>query len=126
MERQIKNLDELMDGGLTERFNQELDYVMRNVVDPNTDAKAKRQIKIIIDVIPNERRDAASFKTRVESKIAPKAPIVNTVLVRANDDGSITATEITNQVPGQISMDGTEQALPNVLQFNQSKTAGEQ
>ena len=127
MERQIKKLDELMDGALTERFNQAMDEVMRNVADPNTDPKAKRQIKIVIDVVPNERRDTASFKTHVESKIAPKMAISNVVFIHVNDDGSISATEVTNQVPGQIGMDGSEQELPNVLQFNSpSKKANEQ
>ena len=119
MERQIKKLDELMDGALTERFNQAMDEVMRNVADPNTDPRAKRQIKIVIDVVPNERRDTAAFKTHVESKIAPKAAISNVVFLHTNDDGSITATEVTNQVPGQLAMDGSEQELPNVMQFNQ-------
>lgn len=127
MERQIKKLDELMDGALTERFNQVLDEVMRNAVDPNTDPKAKRQVKIVIDVIPNERRDTASFKTHVEAKLAARAAISQVVFLHVSDDGSITATEVTNQVPGQISMDGTEQELPNVLKFNApAKKAQEQ
>ena len=126
MERQIKKLDELMDGALTERFNQVLDEVMRNAVDPNTDPKAKRQVKIVIDVIPNERRDTASFKTHVESKVAPRAPISQVVFLHVSDDGTITATEVTNQVPGQLAMDGTEQDLPNVLQFNAQKKTQEQ
>ena len=125
MERQIKKLDELMDGALTERFNQAMDEVMKNVADPNTDPRAKRQIKIVIDVVPNERRDTASFKTHVESKIAPKAAISNVVFIHVNDDGSISATEGTNQVPGQLAMDGSEQELPNVLQFNSQKKAQE-
>ena len=126
MERQIRKLDELMDGALTERFNQVLDEVMRNAVDPNTDPKAKRQVKIVIDVILNERRDTASFKTHVESKVAPRAPISQVVFLHVSDDGTITATEVTNQVPGQLAMDGTEQDLPNVLQFNAQKKAQEQ
>ena len=31
MARQIKQLDELMDGALTERFNREMDRVLQNV-----------------------------------------------------------------------------------------------
>lgn len=120
MERQIKKLDELMDGALTERFNQVLDEVMRNAVDPNTDPKAKRQVKIVIDVIPNERRDTASFKTHVESKVAPRAPISQVVFLHVADDGSITATEVTNQLPGQTRMDGTEQPIPKVIEFNRT------
>ena len=41
MERQMKKLDELMDGAVTERFNVEMDRVMRNIYDPNTDPEAK-------------------------------------------------------------------------------------
>lgn len=57
--RQIKKLDELMDGALTERFNLEMERVLNNVFDQNTNPKAKRQIQIVIDIVPNERRDAA-------------------------------------------------------------------
>lgn len=54
--RQIKKLDELMEGALTERFNYEMERVLANVFDPNTSPKAKRQIQIVIDIAPNERR----------------------------------------------------------------------
>lgn len=47
--RQIKKLDELMDGALTERFNYEMERVLNNVFDPNTNPKAKRQIQIVIE-----------------------------------------------------------------------------
>ena len=117
MERQIKKLDELMDGAMTERFNRELDRVLNNVLDPNTSPKAKRQIQIIFDVIPNERRDAAEFKTDVKSKLAPAMAISQTVFLRQDDEGRVTATEITKEVPGQVSMDGTEQELPRVIDF---------
>ena len=50
MARQIKQLDELMDGALTERFNREMERVLGNVFDPNTNPKAKRQIQIVIDI----------------------------------------------------------------------------
>lgn len=38
--RQIKKLDELMDGALTERFNLEMERVLNNVFDQNTNPKA--------------------------------------------------------------------------------------
>lgn len=122
-ERQIKKLDELLDGGVTERFNLEMERVMDNVYDPNTDPKAKRQIQIIIDIKPNERRDAAEFKVDVKSKIAAMMPITQTVFLRQDDNGNVVATEITKEVPGQIGMDGSEQALPRVVTFGKSKEA---
>ena len=116
-QRQIRNLDELMDGGLTERFNAELRRVLENVFDPNTDHKKKRTITIGISIVPNEKRDAAEFKVEVKSTIAPPAPSAQTVfLSRDEQTGTVTATEITNQAPGQMKMDGTS-VIPKVIDF---------
>ena len=115
--RQIKKLDELMDGALTERFNYEMERVLNNVFDLNTDPKKKRQIQIVIDIAPNERRDAAEFRVDVKSKLAPPIAIAQTVMIYQDDDGNVTATEISNQVPGQIDMDG-QVTIPKVVQFD--------
>lgn len=115
--RQIKKLDELMDGALTERFNYEMERVLNNVFDPNTSPKAKRQIQIVIDITPNERRDAAEFKVDVKSKTAPPVAVTQTVFLTMDDQGNVTATEMTNQVPGQINIDG-EVSIPRIIEFS--------
>lgn len=114
--RQIKKLDELMDGALTERFNYEMERVLQNVFDINTKAKSKRQIQIVVDITPNERRDAADFRVDVRSKLAPVEPVAQTVMIYQDDDGNVTATELTSQVPGQIDMDG-KTVIPKVVEF---------
>jgi len=114
--RQIGKLDELMDGALTERFNYEMERVLQNVFDVNTNPKAKRQIQIVIDITPNERRDAAEFKVDVKSKVAPPIAVAQTVMLYQDDDGNVTATELTGQVPGQMDMDGNVN-IPKVVQF---------
>ncbi len=123
MAKQIKQLDELMDGALTERFNHEMERVLNNVFDQNTNPKAKRQIQIVIDIAPNERRDAAEFKVDVKSKIAPPVAIAQTVILHQDDDGNVTATEMTTQIPGQIDFEGNTQALPRVVEFGGSEKA---
>ena len=115
MERQMKKLDELMDGAVTERFNVEMDRVMRNIYDPNTDPEAKRQITITITIEPNESRDVGRYKVEVKSKTAPMAPITQVCFLRQSDDGMVVATEVTKQVPGQMDMDGNEQPMPRVV-----------
>lgn len=117
--RQIKKLDELMDGALTERFNYEMERVLNNVFDLNTDPKKKRQISIVIDIAPNERRDAADFRVDVKSKLAAPMAIAQTVMIYQDDDGNVTATEISNQVPGHIDMDG-QVTIPKVVHFDTS------
>lgn len=121
MARQIKQLDELMDGALTERFNREMDRVLENVFDPNTDPKAKRQIQIVIEIAPNETRDAARFKVDVKTKIAPPVAISQICFLYQDDEGNVTAAEVTREVPGQIDMSGHEQPLPRVVEFGKEK-----
>ena len=116
--RQIKNLDELMDGALNERFNAEMNRVMENVFDPNTNPRQKRQIVITINVTPNERRDAADFSFDVRSKIAAPIAMSQTVFLTMSDDGTVTATEMTDQIPGQVGMDGEIAPMPTVLEFS--------
>lgn len=118
MGRQIRQLDELMDGALTERFNREMARVLENVFDPNTNPKAKRQIQITVDIVPDERRQAAKFSVDVKSKVAAPVPIAQMVFLDRDDEGNVTAEEITRQVPGQIDMDGKEQPLPKVIEFD--------
>lgn len=117
-EREIRKLDELMDGALTERFNRELRRVLQNVFDPNTEAKAKREIAVKIVITPSEQRDAAVFQLAVTSKLAPAVNIAQTVFLDMDDDGRITATERTSQTPGQIDMDGNETPMPRVIKFD--------
>ena len=120
-ERPIKSLSELMDGGPEERFNIELGKVWDNIRDPNTNAKTPREIILKVKAIPNERRDAAEFKVTVTSKLAPMVELTQTVMLQFKDDGSVIATERTDQVPGQIKMDGTEQPLPKVLTLGKAE-----
>lgn len=115
---QIRKLDEFMDGQLTERFNVELERVLNNCYDPNTDPQAKRAINIQIAITPNEDRTAAQFKVTVTSKIAPFIPVAKSILIDLDDNGCVIATEKSNQIPGQMDMDGNTH-IPKMINFSQ-------
>lgn len=116
-ERPIKSLSELMDGSVEERFNEELAKVWQNVYDPMTDPTKVREVILKVKIAPNERRDACSFRVSVSSKLAPHNELSQTVMLQYNTNGTVTATERTDQVPGQIDMQGNEQPMPHVLTF---------
>lgn len=116
--REIKKLDDLMDGALTERFNDALAQVLGNVFDPNTDPEKVREIALVVKLTPNARRDAAEFKTDVKVKLAPPVPLVQTVLMEHRDDGTVIAMERTDQVPGQMDIAGDE-TKPKSAEFGQ-------
>lgn len=114
--RQIRNLDDIMDGGVHERFNMALNQVLENTLDPNTDAKFKRHIIMDVTVVPNAQRDAGEFLVNIKTKVAGMIPISQTVFLFRNPDGSVTAMEQTNQIPGQIDIEGNVN-IPNVVKF---------
>ena len=116
-ERPIKSLSDLMDGGLEERFNQELTKVWQNVYDPNTNPTAAREVVMEVKIVPNERRDSVQFHVNVSSKLAPHVALTQTVMLSLGADGTITATERTEQVPGQLDMEGNEAPLPSTISF---------
>lgn len=64
-------LDNIANGALPELFKQELDRVIANILDPNTDPECKRTIRIDITLEPNAERQAARSFVEVSSKIAP-------------------------------------------------------
>lgn len=65
------SLQQLVDGGLGEDFDRELDRVLANLSDPNTDPKKTRTITITIGVKPlDESRTNVLLSEKVEAKLA--------------------------------------------------------
>ena len=122
-QRPIKSLSDLMDGGVEERFNQELERVWDNVCDPNTPAKTAREVTLKVKIVPNERTDSCDFKVSCTSKLAAKCELSQTVMLNFGDDGSIIATERTNQLPGQLDIEGNEAPIPRVMRFSREQEA---
>ncbi len=116
-QRPIKSLSDLMDGGVEERFNAVLDEVWANVYDPNTEAKKTREITLKIKITPNDRRDSCDFRVSVVPKLASKVDLSQTVMLTVRDDGTVLATERTEQIPGQIDLEGNEQPIPQTVSF---------
>lgn len=121
--RDIKNLDTLMDGAVVERFNAELRKVLENIYDMRTDPIKKRKIVLEFAFTPSANRDAATMTYNVKTTLVPPKEIEQTVLMRQRDDGSVVVTERTDQIPGQIDMTGNEQPLPRVIEFASDKNS---
>lgn len=119
--RQIKNLDELMDGAVNEQFNQNLAQLWDNVFDPNTDPKKARVLTMKIKIVPNERRDSAEMRVSFTKTLAQNNDLAQTVMLEVSGNGSVIATERTDQIPGQMNMDGEEQAIPKMVSFKAAK-----
>lgn len=118
-------LEQLAMGAVMEAFDHELQNVVQNVLDPNTEAKAKREISIKIKVKPNEHRNMADVEAHTASKLAPARPVETTLLFDRDKKGKPLAAELgANQgAPGQFRLpidgeDQKEEQPSNVTQFN--------
>ena len=55
---------------------------------------------------PDEKRKFVSMKSEVATKLRPVKPN-NTIVQLSMADGVLTATEVTDEVDGQLAIDGT-------------------
>lgn len=69
------NISELSGGAVLEKINQELEKVILNIADPNTDAKKKRKLKLELTFAPDASRQASQLSCLVTSTLAPFEPI---------------------------------------------------
>jgi len=70
------------DLGLVEVLNKELrEKVLPNVFDENTEAGAKRSLRLTLTFKPSKKRDAAALTVAISSTLAPKTGEAVTVFL---------------------------------------------
>ena len=58
-------------GAALEKFQDELQKVVENILDPNTEAKTKRSIVIKVDIVPTPERNMGAILVSSTAKLAP-------------------------------------------------------
>lgn len=99
------DLAEFAGGMLQEKFDREIDNVIRNMQDPNTPSKEKRAITIAVAFQQNEQRDDAKIEISVKSKLASAISAkTNFAMGKDLKTGEVMVREYGKQVPGQMSL----------------------
>src|SRR5207244_5955141 len=65
------SLATLAGGAAVELFQKELDQVVRNIADVNTDPKAAREINLKVKITPSDERDVGDVIVTCASKLGP-------------------------------------------------------
>ena len=119
MDKKLIGLDltHIADGGLQEKLDKELEKVFDNILDLNTEAKAKRQVTITLTMSANEERTVVDTILGVKTKLAPQNAVATTILVgRDYDTGLVHANELKSTVPGQMYFDENGEILTDIGQ----------
>ena len=94
------SLDALGNGELLEKVNMAMMQIGANIMDPNTDASAKRKLTITLTFAPDEMRWFITTKTEVKHTLAPIRPGGTVLLVGKDlDTGKVEIAEYGNPHP---------------------------
>lgn len=133
------DLSQIGEGGLQEKVDKELEKVIVNILDPNTETKTARKLVITLTMKSDDTRQTVSTTMEVKSTLAPQKAIATTVLV-GQDDNQVYANELKSSMPGQTYFDDKailrtdvgepiediEKGINNdVIDFNKQKKAGD-
>jgi hypothetical protein len=82
-------------GAAEEKFNDVLDEVLENILDPNTRAETVREITMKIKIKPSEKRDSADVIISCDPKLAPQKVFPTKIFLGRGVTGHPEAHEIT-------------------------------
>ena len=111
------SLLQMAKGAIQERVDYEVTRVVDNLLDMNTEAKAKRKVTLNIVMTTDDDRRVVKVEASAKSTLAPVTPIGTSLVITPDKNGEMMLAEIIPQVPGQLSMTGDEQEAPKILKI---------
>lgn len=70
------SIAKLKGGACIQQFNSALQQAVANILDPNTEAKAKRKVTLTLTLAPNEARNMVDISATVKASLCPPSPVV--------------------------------------------------
>ncbi|WP_254120961.1 replication terminator protein [Shouchella clausii] len=101
----IVDLNEFANGAVMERFNIELQKVLENIADPNTDPKKARKLNITVTLKADGERDIASVGIQAKTTLAPAKDIETKIVIDQDQAGKIIGKELRSGIKGQTYFD---------------------
>ncbi|QPC47128.1 replication terminator protein [Mangrovibacillus cuniculi] len=103
--KQIVDLNSFADGAVAERFNIELQRVLENFADLNTDPKAKRRINLVVTLVGDDARDVLLANVEAKTTLASAKKLEAKIIMDLDDIGRITGKELKSGIKGQTRID---------------------
>ncbi len=83
------SLDTLKGGTAVELVNEAIQTVLENIVDPNTDAEAKRKVTLALIFSPAKARDMLGLRIEVKTALASPVGHDATIFIAHTKDGVV-------------------------------------
>lgn len=105
-EQEKLTIGNLAKGVVNEQFETELEKVLNNILDPNTDQSKTRKITITLEIKPsNSRRNLVNVLCQAKSTLVPEEKVGTELYIGKDKEGKIQATELSKEVFGQLEFD---------------------
>lgn len=101
----IVDLNEFANGAVAERLNVELQKILENINDPNTDPKKKRKLTLTLTLSGDENRDLATVSVQAKSTLAPAKDVETVIVLDYDSKGKVTGKELKSGIKGQTYFD---------------------
>ncbi|SHH74981.1 replication terminator protein [Virgibacillus chiguensis] len=99
------DLNEFAEGALAAKVNAELEKVLENIADPNTDPKKNRTITVSIKIHGDEKRDVLNTTVSTKVRLQPMKEVETKLMMGADDNGNIIGKELRSGAKGQMFFD---------------------
>ncbi|GAX06973.1 phage protein [Secundilactobacillus pentosiphilus] len=103
MTKSLINIDlsKISNGALQEKFEREMQKVVANLMDPNTDATKKRKLTMTLTLQTDDSRSVVFMDTEVKSSLVPDKSVNSKLLIGLDDHKQPVANELKSGTPGQ-------------------------
>lgn len=109
---------EMAMGAIEERVNYEMDRVIKNILDRNTKATAKRKVVVELTLTPDDDRKVIAVSATAKSTLCPTNAIATSLYLGADPaTGELRVQEMTPQIPGQLSIAGNTAPERKILKL---------
>lgn len=118
------DLNSFADGAALERFNREMNRVLENIADPNTDPSKKRTLTLTFTLTADEARDVVTTDVSAKSKLVPANSVGTKLIIDVGQDGKLVGQELKSGAKGQtyINDDGdVAEDTGKVIDFRNTK-----
>ncbi|HYF75275.1 MAG TPA: hypothetical protein VD757_01700 [Candidatus Nitrosocosmicus sp.] len=104
------NIANIARGALIERADVEVQNVLNNIYDKNTDWRKKRKVTLTLEFKAlDESRDTVVVDLQAKSSVAPYNTVTTQIFLEKDKDGQVIAEEfLKGTIPGQVDLVDTE------------------